>query len=76
MASVEQTTHVCKLFEVAYLLVKEDIPFIKYPAILELEQRHGVVLGTAYSTEHKCRDFTITIGECMRDGVLAVVRKS
>ena len=27
----EQTARVCKLFEVAYVLAKEEIPFTKYP---------------------------------------------
>ena len=73
-ASQEQRARVCKLFEVAYIL-KEEIPFTKYPAVLELEKRHGVSLGTAYATEHKCRDFTIVIGESMRDSVLDTLRK-
>ena len=75
MASQDQTARVCKLFEVADILAKEEIPFTKYPAVLELEKRHGVSLGTAYATEHKCRDFTILIGESMRDNVLVSVRK-
>ena len=29
----------CKLFEVAY---EEEIPFSKYPGVLDLEKRHGV----------------------------------
>ena len=64
-ASQEQTARVCKLFEVAYMLAKEEIPFTKYPAVLELEKRHGVSLGTAYATEHKCKDFTVVIGKSM-----------
>ena len=58
------------------MLAKEEIPFTKYPAVLELEKRHGVSLGTAYATGHKCRDFTVLIGESMRDNVLASVRKA
>ena len=75
-SSQEQTTRVCKLFEVAYMLAKEEIPFAKYPAVLDLEKRHGVSLGTAYATEHKCRYFTVLIGEAMRDTVLDSLRKS
>ena len=75
-SSQEQTTRVCKLFEVTYMLAKEEIPFAKYPAVLELEKRHGASFGTAYATERKCRHFTILIGESMRDNVFASVRKS
>ena len=75
-ASQKQTARVCKLFEVAYMLAKEKIPITKYPAMLELEKRQGVSLNTASATEHKCRDFTIVIGEPMMDSVLDTLRKS
>lgn len=62
--------------KVAYMLAKEEIPFTKYPAVQDLEKRHGVSLGTAYATERKCRDFTILIGKSMRDNGLASECKS
>ena len=30
-------------FEISFVLAKEHIPFLKYPAIHDLEERHGVV---------------------------------
>ena len=38
-------------FEISFVLAKEHIPFLKYPAIHDLEERHGVVLGAAYIQE-------------------------
>lgn len=72
----EERAHVRKLLEIAYMIAKEEIPFTKYPTIMELEKRQGVSLGSAYTTEHKCREFTVLIGECMRDKVLDYVRQS
>ncbi len=54
----EERAHVCKLLEIAYMIAMEEIPFTKYPAIMELEKGHGVSLGSAYTTEHKCREFS------------------
>ena len=34
-------------FDVCFMMAKESLPFIKYPALLELESRHGVDLGSA-----------------------------
>ena len=34
-------------FEISFVLAKEHIPFLKYPAIHDLEERHGVVLSVA-----------------------------
>ena len=74
--SQEQKVRVCKLFEDTYMLAKEEIPFAKYPAVIELEKRHGVSLGPAYATEHKCKEFTVLVVESMRDYLLASVHKS
>ena len=43
-----------KLFEVAYMLAKEYTLYSIYKiscAIMELEKKHGAVLGAAYATE-------------------------
>lgn len=75
-ATSEEVSRVSKLFEIAYMLAKEEMPFTKYCAILELEKKHGVKLGNTYTTEHKCKDFTVFIGESMRDDVVDLIQKS
>ena len=37
-----------KKFEVVYFIAKEELPLSFFPKLLNLEQRHGVGLGTAY----------------------------
>ena len=37
-ATTEESSRVGKLFDVAYMLAKKEIPFTKYPAIVELEK--------------------------------------
>ena len=54
-ATSEETQRVEKLMDDAYMLAKEELPFTKYPAILELEKRHGVAVGNSYGTKHKCQ---------------------
>ena len=46
---------VSKLFDLAYVIAKDGLPFTKYPALVEVEKRHGVAIGNTYTTEHKCR---------------------
>ena len=41
-----------KKFEVAYFIAKEELPLIKYKAILSLEEKHGVTLGNGYRNEN------------------------
>ena len=50
-------------FETAYFIAKEEMPLIKYPQILKLEEKHGVDIGTAYRNNKSCTTFIDYIGE-------------
>ena len=41
-----------KKFETAFFIAKEELPLIKYKALLALEEKHGVTLGHAYWNEN------------------------
>ena len=47
------------------MISREEMPFTKFSAIVELDKRHGVCLGQTYHTEHKCQKFASIIGETM-----------
>ena len=50
-------------FETAYFVAKEEMPLLKYPQILKLEEKHGVDIGTAYRSNKSCTTFVNSIGE-------------
>ena len=52
MSTLDRDTRVRmeRKFELCFVMAKESIPFIKYPAIMQLEERQGVDLGHAYRT--------------------------
>ena len=52
-----------RMFDIAYLLGKEKLSFLKYPAICEVKVRHGVNLGSAYKMETASKMFTDYIAE-------------
>ena len=60
-----------KKFDVCYLLTKENMAFLKYPAILELEERHGIDMGFAYRTKDSAKAFTHYIAESQRQSFFA-----
>ena len=62
----ETRAKIKRKFDVCYLMAKENIPFVKYPALLELETRHGVSLGLAYSTDFSAQSFTSYIALTLR----------
>lgn len=47
-----------KKFDICYVLGKECLPFAKYPALHELELRHGVDLGQAYKTKDSANSYS------------------
>ena len=55
-----------KKFDISYVLAKESMPFTKYQALHQLEQRHGVDLGEAYKTRESARSFVHYIAESQR----------
>ena len=75
-ASAEEMTRLSKLFDLAYVIAKEEMPFTKYPTLVEVEKRHGVPLGSTYGTEHKCSEFACLIGETLKEEFLNSLKQA
>ena len=59
-----------KKFDICYVMGKECLAFAKYPALHELEVRHGVDLGQAYKTKDSAKVFSHYIAEGQRQKLL------
>ena len=59
-----------KKFDICYVMAKESLGFRKYPALHQLEERHGVDLGFAYKTDVSAQTFTHYIAESQRQSFL------
>ena len=57
-------------FDIAYFTAIEEISFRKYPQLCELEARHGVAIGSAYTNEIAGKTFTHYIAESRRQQLL------
>ena len=44
-------------FDIAYLIAKQNLAFTKMAPLCELQERHGVNLGTGYKNEKACAIF-------------------
>ena len=64
-----------KNFDICYIIGKECLAFTKYPALHEVELRHGVDLGQAYKTKDSVCSIT-DYGECPCMGKLSPVTLS
>jgi len=65
--SAEEQERTKNKFDIAYYMAMEQISFHKFPGLCELEQRHGVNIGTNYTTETSARSFVHFIGEVQRN---------
>ena len=63
-------------FEISFVLAKEHIPFLKYPAIHDLEERHGVDLGITYKNRDTARNFIHYIAESQRKHLYTTLASS
>ena len=75
-ASGEEEKRVSKLFDIAYTIAKEELPFTKYPVFIELEKKHGVPLGNTYTHEAKCSEFIGVIGDTMKSEMLTALKEA
>ena len=57
-------------FELCFVMAKESIPFAKYPTLLQLEEHHGLDVGSAYRTPDSAKSFTGFIALSQRQGFL------
>ena len=75
-ATNDEQMRVTKLFDIAYFIAAEELPFSKFPGLVELEKRHGVPLGTTYHTRQKCSDLTEVIAETMQEEVVSALKST
>ncbi|XP_014669333.1 PREDICTED: zinc finger protein 862-like [Priapulus caudatus] len=75
-ASGEEEKRVSKLFDIAYTIAKEELPFTKYPVVIGLEKKHGVPLGNTYTHEAKCSEFIGVIGDTMKSEMLTALKEA
>ena len=53
-------------FDIAYLVATEKNSFLKYPALCEMEKKHGVDIRSSYTNERSGRTFVHYIAEAKR----------
>ena len=58
-------------FDIGFVLAKDHIPFLKYPAIHKLEDRHRVDLGATYKNCDSARNFAHYFAENQRQQLRA-----
>ena len=72
------TEQLKRKFDIAYLIAKENLAFTKFPALCNLEKRHGVDLGSNnyYVNDHACATFIEFIAREQQEKLLHELSKA
>ncbi len=62
-------------FEICYVIAREDIAFLKYPAFHALAERQGVNLGTSYRRNDCAQQFIYYIAKAQKTILWSHLRK-
>ena len=54
-------------FQIAYMMVKENLVFKKMKPLCDLKERHGVAIGASYHNDHGCASFVDSIATDLRE---------
>jgi hypothetical protein len=64
-----------KNFDLAYFLSKENLAFSKMSSLCELEERHGVDLGSGYKNNQACTTFLEYVAQDFREQLATLLGK-
>ena len=65
-----------KKFEIAYLICKEGMAFLKMGPLCQLEEKHGVDLGSGYKNNQACSVFVEYIAQAMKETLVTILDKA
>ena len=65
-----------KKFDIAYMIAKEGIAFLKMKSFCQIEERHGVDLGEGYKNDLACSTFVDYIAQDLREQLKESLQKA
>ena len=54
-----------------YFIAKEELPFTKFPGLLQLQQKNGIQITSTYSNDIKCAEMVATVGTLIKEEIIA-----
>lgn len=75
-ANKEKILATCKVFNVAYTCVKEELAYVKHSALVELMEKNGLGQMNMLVSDHACSDITTHIANSMRTALVQHINTS
>lgn len=51
------------------MVAKEELPFTKFPGLLQLQQKNGIQITNTYSNDIKCAEMVATEGTLIKEEI-------
>ena len=71
----EQRKDVAMKINTAYFIAKEELPFTKFPKLLNLQRNNGLQIGETYSTDKNCAEMVSTISKVYKNNLAVTVNE-
>ena len=52
---------------IAYFIAKEELPFTKFPGLLQLQQKNGIKMSNTYANDTKCAEMVSTVATLVKE---------
>jgi len=72
----DQRNDVAKKINTAYFIAKEELPFTKFPKLLNLQRKNGLQILETYSTDKKCTEMVSTIRKVYQNKLAKTVNEN
>lgn len=63
-------------FNTAYTIGKEELPFTKFPVMLKMLGKNGLVINHNYENDVKCAEMIICISDTLKSNISDKLKKS
>eukprot|EP00731_Ephydatia_muelleri_P021914 Em0014g505a len=78
LSTIDELTEavMARKFDIAYTICKEGFAFTKMSTLCELQEKHGVDLGSGYKNNIACTEFVHYIGMALREELVSKLGKA
>lgn len=60
----------------AYFIAKEELPFSKFPGLINLQKKNGLQISSTYANDKSCAEMVSVLGKVFKEQTVSEVNQS
>lgn len=60
----------------AYFIAKEELPFSKFPGLINLQKRNGLQISSTYANDKSCAEMVSVLGKVFKERTVSEINQS